>query len=796
MASEMLYKPLEIDVEFASLGRKLSSAPPDVLTLTLSKEGAERALFLAEGHICMIPNFESLEDTLFEVVSVKPWSSSLELRTCEQIPHKLSNQDLADGGKVRVRLGASPVEEAATMAMRLSDMTGKKCLQLDALVQKMKEICDLPEEVFGDGGETAPEWLAKSTCFASWASAKGGRLVKPRGPIAEGGRTPLERTVAVLLAPMTRRGPDQNADPPGIDSLLERLQGVMPQTADEKLPPLADRGVFRHFLEASPSLSLEESEQGEELVVMADRAGQASPPPTPISSGEPPAAPAAPSPKDPPKVEEKAQQARETKGRSQESTSANPPARSLREADPLPSSSGRPATRDTAPVKKGERRFGKAMKALDELGKLLADSLRLSRNKPRISGSCIGAATGGLSRPDDRVTCDLLEVLEGLPGAIQRCQDELEAAKEQEGALPALDDGMLDFWSSGLEEHRHRVEDVRQLLVDPGPEAEARTEEIESSLVRVRHGFRDAQREVIDPALASLTDALRAAGPPGATSAPPPGRTGRPRAEDDRPVRESREDLRQRSPRRDPGPSKGKSRGKERGGRLADDWEAAPRRYEGHSNGHAPHHQDRAAAPPPRRQLARREWDEPAYEDRPQERAPGKGGSQARSRRAPVESRSRSPLPGKGASAPPPAPPKVPPEAAALTPAEIELNVEGLYEVKSSEGPWYPGVILRQRRSGRFEADLVGGGCAVFYPSVDISEIRLAPAPPRRGAATRQKAVDSRVSAAADRRPDSRPRSGRAPPSLASRSSLRENFEPASRGDRAWAGRPGSWHHR
>lgn len=796
----MLYKPLEIDVEFTAQGRRSSSAPPDILTLTLSKEGAESALFLAEGHVCTIPNVESLEDMLFEVVSVKPWSSYLELQTCERIPHKLSNQDLADGGHVRVRLGASPVEEAATMAMRLSDMTGKKGLQLDALVQKMQEICDLPEEVFGDGGQTAPDWLAKSTCFANWASAKGGRLVKPRGPIAEGGRTPLERTVAVLLAPMTRRGPDENADPPGIDALLERLQGVMPQTADERLPPLADRGVFRHFLEASPSLALEESEQGEELVVMADRPRQASPPPT--SSGEPPAAPPAP-----PKAEEKTQaKERETKGRSQESTSANPPARSLREADPLPSSTttSRPATRESAPVKKGERRFGKAMKALDELGKLLADSLRLSRNKPRISGSCIGAATGGLSRPDDRVTCDLLEVLEGLPGAIQRCQDELEAAKEQEGDFPARDDGMLDLWSSGLEEHRHRVEDVRQLLVDPGPEAEARTEEIESSLVKVRHGFRDAQREVIDPALASLTDALRAAGPPGATSAPA-GRTGRPRAEDDRParddrppreerpLREPREELRQRSPRRDLGPPKGKSRGKDRTGRPADDWEALPRRYEGHSNGHAPHHQDRGAAPPPRRQLSRREWDE----DRPQERSLGKGGGDRfrSNRRAPAESRSRSPVPGKGPSAPPPVPPKVPPDAAALTPGEIELNVEGLYEVKSSEGPWYPGVIIRQRRSGRFEADLVGGGCAVFYPSVDISEIRLVPAPPRRGAA-RQKQGDSRMGAAAERRPDSRPRGGRTPPSLASRTSLRENFAPASRGDSAWAGRPGSWHHR
>merc|ERR1712061_117339 len=56
---------------------------------------------------------------------------------------------------------------------------------------------------------------------------------------------------------------------------------------------------------------------------------------------------------------------------------------------------------------------------------------------------------------------------------------------------------------------------------------------------------------------------------------------------------------------------------------------------------------------------------------------------------------------------------------------EIQFNMPDLYEVKSSEGPWYPATIRRLKRNGRYEADLFGGGCFVFYPSVKLREIRL-----------------------------------------------------------------------
>merc|ERR1740121_2822482 len=54
-----------------------------------------------------------------------------------------------------------------------------------------------------------------------------------------------------------------------------------------------------------------------------------------------------------------------------------------------------------------------------------------------------------------------------------------------------------------------------------------------------------------------------------------------------------------------------------------------------------------------------------------------------------------------------------------------QLNVPDLYEVKSSEGEWYPATILRAKRNGRYEADLFGGRCAVHYPNIKAKEIRL-----------------------------------------------------------------------
>merc|ERR1740121_2237894 len=73
-----------------------------------------------------------------------------------------------------------------------------------------------------------------------------------------------------------------------------------------------------------------------------------------------------------------------------------------------------------------------------------------------------------------------------------------------------------------------------------------------------------------------------------------------------------------------------------------------------------------------------------------------------------------------------------------------QLNVPDLYEVKSSEGEWYPATILRAKRNGRYEADLFGGRCAVHYPNIKAKEIRLVQRSHEEGPAKEQRRHDSR----------------------------------------------------
>eukprot|EP00929_Paragymnodinium_shiwhaense_P039171 TRINITY_DN2059_c0_g1_i1.p1 TRINITY_DN2059_c0_g1~~TRINITY_DN2059_c0_g1_i1.p1 ORF type:complete len:486 (-),score=140.51 TRINITY_DN2059_c0_g1_i1:84-1487(-) len=56
----------------------------------------------------------------------------------------------------------------------------------------------------------------------------------------------------------------------------------------------------------------------------------------------------------------------------------------------------------------------------------------------------------------------------------------------------------------------------------------------------------------------------------------------------------------------------------------------------------------------------------------------------------------------------------------------IRLGVKGLYEVRSSEGDWYPATILKRKQSGRYDAALFGAGISMLYPSVEPWEIRKA----------------------------------------------------------------------
>lgn len=65
------------------------------------------------------------------------------------------------------------------------------------------------------------------------------------------------------------------------------------------------------------------------------------------------------------------------------------------------------------------------------------------------------------------------------------------------------------------------------------------------------------------------------------------------------------------------------------------------------------------------------------------------------------------------------------PDPAGGDTVKIRLNIEEMYEVRSSVGDWYPATIRRFKCNGRYEADLFGGGVAVLYPNIKREDIRV-----------------------------------------------------------------------
>jgi len=627
--------PLELDVQYYALGRKLDTAP-ERLTLNLSKEGAKSALLVADGHLAYLPDLTEGKKVLFQVLSVKPWSAYLELQTCNGKEHGLALQDLKSGGRVRVRVGGSLLEEVALQAIRVPRLP-KAGLSLSSFMSCMKELGGSAMDKYCQSPRP-PRWLEISAHFVCrYSDARSEHLIRPIKEAET--RTPLECTVRVLLAPMTRKGVPQSYREEALPKLLQRLQAVLPAPAS--LPPLVDVVAFRRWVEKSPAFEIQNKDigDGQEEVVCI----KASEKDTINNPGELKETKPSPKPEKPKEVQRPAEE---------------------------PEGGKQPRCR-------------RAVKALDAVRKMHADALRLSRNKGRVAQLCTDESARG-SKPYENSLGPLLQVISGLPEAVQRLHDELAETAKAGSELSEL-----GTWKLTLEEHKKRAEEIKELLCN---QTTAGIEEIEENLLRARHRFRDLQQQVLDPGLAVLTGGSISKGhsPPRERSPPSTGKNAKGKGKD---KGERRRDGKGKDGEK--GFANEKVSGKGRGSRA--DSRDTSRRGQGGW-------------------WSRSHWD---YDDWEDQDVRGSGGSRW-SGRTPG-SRSRSPGHGRKVASTS----KFRGDSLhRLQALDIEIGKENLYEVKSSEGPWYPATILRERRSGRFEACLYGGGCAVHYPSVELSEIR------------------------------------------------------------------------
>lgn len=607
---DALEVPVEVGVHYTALGRKFPGEP-DKIALNLSKEGARRALCVAQGHLCHFPGLDSSLE--FRVEAVKPWSAYMELRVSDGTPHGISAQDLRLGGSLRVLVAQCPMEECAVSALRLQRARPKAGLKFSTLADVMATEFDLQLEATGG---RLPDWLhASKTLGVTFSELREDWLVKllPQ-------RTPLERTLEVLLAPEQRGGADRK-NVASIGVLGEKLAEVSPQLAR---PPLGEEPALQKLLETSPYFDV----TGEEVRLNLD------PPPEEEETADEPSTAVSQPP--PLQLQEPRPPLR----------SSRPPPTQAPGADEVPAGP-RPNTRD--------RRYGRAMKVLDELSRVNTDALKLSRDKRRVADECLDGTDGGIAT-------QLIEAFRAMPDYASQLEDEVNTAT-RDGSVDRV---RSQEWLLATTSHCQRVRDLLELFERRPDECDAA--ELTQRLTQARHGLRDFQREVVD----EVTEALSGGGAP-APAAPQPPRLvdapasgGRPGGQGNRP--DSREAIREQRPPHGRRPQNG------RGGQAV-----AP------STGNS-------------------------GRLRADSREGGQGSGPTGGRRrgqAQDDSKSRSPEPAGGDT------------------EEIRLNIEEMYEVRSSEGDWYPATIRRLKRNGRFEVDLFGGGVAVLYPNVKRQDIRV-----------------------------------------------------------------------
>jgi len=615
--ADSLSMPVDITVAYNALGRKFAEEPAKI-ALNLSRDGAARAIFVAVGHICWFQDLEP--DLVFEVVTVKPWCAYIELKTVDGSAHNFTTQELRSGGSLRVRVGACPLEECAATVLRFQKARPRAGLKLGTLLENMSTEWGINVEI--PNGELPP-WLEQSSILTTgFSELREDWLVKSSGV-----QTPLERTIGVIVAPEKRRGTERRQSVL-IDELYEKLGDISSQLVG---PPLIDIMMMRRWLEASPYFEL----NGDDVMICTPEPSEETPP---VVQG--PATPAAPPvaltptpiPAPPPEPD---------------------PKPTLNITDMTPRTEHMDS-RDAAPRAGNarDRRYGRAMKVLDELSRLNQDALKLSRDKRRIADECIDGAEGDEDGQMGTTAGQLLEVLNSAPEVAQRLEDEVKAAM-RDGALEA---GRVRTWQGMISAHRQRIQDLMHLLELP---EEQDAGEIVQQLTHNRHAFRDFQRDVLDEvtvALSGANNSVRGSRPHGMQGDTP---------RDGRGLRDVR-DMRDGSDPRDP---HRKLRDAHDGRGLRDVRDIRDGR------------------------------DGRDGRDMHDMRDNGRGWVS--------DSRSRS-------SSPPPS-----------DAGEIQLNAPDLYEVKSSEGAWYPATIRRLKRSGRYECDLFGGGCSVLYPNVKPREIRL-----------------------------------------------------------------------
>mmetsp|Transcript_40560 Transcript_40560/g.130412 ORF Transcript_40560/g.130412 Transcript_40560/m.130412 type:complete len:733 (-) Transcript_40560:74-2272(-) len=700
---------VEIAVHFNALGRKFGTEP-DKVALNLSREGAHMALNVAPGHICFFPEIDP--GLIFRVESVKPWSAYLELRTVDRAPHNLSVQDLRLGGTLRVRVALHPLEECALSVLRMQRARPQAGIRMDSLLEAMNREfgsdCPPPSN---DG--RPPQWLDRSGIFdATYSEGRRDWLVRWDFAL-----TLLERTAAVLVMPQKRQKVEGQTSLP-IDELLGKLVEVSPQLLGA---PCGDDALLRKWLQASPCFEV----RGENVSVITEalepgvdegggRSGGG-----PLAIGE------------------------DQQGGSRGSTaqcrhSGSPEGRPSRSTGGGGGSSGTPGHHGVGPAsrshaRRGEapgveavfgagggessavasrgvrgRRFGAAMKVLNELGRLNEESLKLSRDKRWLC-----AEDEPLDERRSRVG-PLADVMFKIRIVADRLLDEVKVAL-REGAADA---SIGRMWQDGISQHAKHADELAHRLES----AEGDAPQLMQWLTRARHGLRDFQQDVLDDLMEALSG-VRDEGVGGGArqSSPPPGAVARGGGgggahRDDRgpPLRGSGGGDRSRA-RGEPG---GRDRSRDRG------------EYRGGASGYAPWPSDGGGCGGSRNGRDH-------HRGGGEGGGGGAGGGSGGSRR-PSPPMGRDAVGGSGGR----------PHGGLGRPSsrsssggrvpggetsEVELGVEYMYEVKSSEGPWYLGTIHRLKRDGRYEGDLHGGGCSVHYPSIKRHEIRRA----RRQAAKR-----------------------------------------------------------
>lgn len=313
------------------------------------------------------------------------------------------------------------------------------------------------------------------------------------------------------------------------------------------------------------------------------------------------------------------------------------------------------------PAKTRDRRYGKAMNVLDNLGRLNNDGLKLSRDKRRVVDNCLDAADGD---EDGGKSAGFIDVLKKAPDVAQTLVDEVKVAVE-DGAVTA---SQAETWQTAIDAYKQHLQETGKLLKRP---SEDDSSKLVDKLRDLRYKMRDFQREVLD----EVSAALSGEEPPSKILLPSHG---------------SRYGTVQRS---------------EEGGSRSED---VPRRDVGDDRG------------PPRKGGGK---DRAGGKDKDRgfgDRGRGGGRDFRGGRNGRADRRRRQDSRARGASD-------------SRSPSYIddgmitEFGVPNVYEIRSSEGDWYPGIITRLKSNGNYEAELIGGGVCISYPSVHRREIRLLP---------------------------------------------------------------------